>query len=72
MTSDEKRHKAESKPKLKPCPFCGGEAKIFRVGRHSLFCAYCVDCDTSGGHYFTEEDAIAAWNQRDGERHADE
>lgn len=59
-----------NKPDLLPCPFCGGEAKISRSGRYSLFCAYCVDCDTNGGHYFTEEDAIAAWNRRDGERHA--
>lgn len=54
-------------PDLLPCPFCGGEAKIFRIDGHALFCAYCVDCDTNGGHYFTEEDAIAAWNRRDGD-----
>lgn len=58
-----------AKLELLPCPFCGGEARISRSGRCSLFCAYCVDCDTNGGHYFTEEDAIAAWNQRDGVRH---
>lgn len=51
--------------KLKPCPFCGGEAKITQACvMQPLFCVHCVDCDTSGGHYFTEEDAIEAWNTR--------
>lgn len=51
--------------KLEPCPFCGGEAKITQACvMQPLFCVHCVDCDTSGGHYFTEEDAIEAWNTR--------
>lgn len=48
---------------LKPCPFCGGEAEILQTAGHT-FCVRCSDCDTSGGHYFTEEDAAAAWNHR--------
>ena len=49
--------------KLKPCPFCGGEAEILQTSGH-MFCPLCSDCDTSGGHYFTEEDAARAWNDR--------
>lgn len=49
--------------KLKPCPFCGGEAEILQTSGH-MFCPLCSDCDTSGGHYFTEEDAACAWNDR--------
>ena len=49
---------------LKPCPFCGGEARIVQASGRMLFCVVCDDCDASGGHYFTEEDAATAWNDR--------
>lgn len=50
--------------KLKPCPFCGGEASINRPSGRMLFCVVCDDCDANGGYYFTEEDAARAWNDR--------
>lgn len=52
-----------NKPKLKPCPFCGGEAEILQTVGHTFY-AWCSDCDTSTGHYFTEEDAATMWNHR--------
>ena len=57
--------------KLKPCPFCGGEAKVFKHKKtmasfgtlfsHEVECAYCF-CRT--GLYPSEEKAVNAWNRR--------
>lgn len=50
---------------LLPCPFCGGEATVERIGKSGYFyvacnTAYCCDF----GKFFTEVEAIAAWNAR--------
>jgi hypothetical protein len=67
------------KTKLKPCPFCGREAKVHEVDWdcHRPAEPYLVRCE--GGYayikneegcgaetlsYATEELAIAAWNRR--------
>ena len=54
--------------KLKPCPFCGGEAHI-----QTFHFRYRVGCGTSGciagrlnRAYGTPEEAAAAWNRRAG------
>ena len=63
--------------KLKICPFCGGEAKVFKHKKamasfgtlfsYEVECAYCF-CRT--GLYPSEEKAVNAWNRReDGEDH---
>ena len=55
--------------KLKPCPFCGGEATLIDDG----FGRYFVECSMSDGickviprtwSYDTKEEAIEAWNRR--------
>ena len=58
---------------LKPCPFCGGEAEVFKdvtfkaeTGekiREIKFFVWCTECTAlvSGN---TEEEAIEAWNRR--------
>ena len=53
--------------KLKPCPFCGGEAKVGcekywqpKVSRRII----CTNCYSSSGWYRTEEEAIELWNRR--------
>ena len=49
--------------KLKPCPFCGGDAHTLRIG--SWWCVACRTpfcCDV--GKCDTEAEAIAAWNAR--------
>lgn len=37
--------------KLKPCPFCGGEANM-------------LSCDIRTKHYATSKGAFNAWNRR--------
>ena len=56
---------------MKPCPFCGGEAKVFKHKKamasfgtlfsYEVECAYCF-CRT--GLYPSEEKAVNAWNRR--------
>ena len=56
---------------LKPCPFCGGEAKCYPSDAFNE-CGYfefIVQCGSVGNHtlvnnYQTEAEAIAAWNAR--------
>lgn len=68
-----------AKIKLKTCPFCGGEAKVFkyRKARKSFGTLFsyeveCVYCFVRTGRYPSEEKAVNAWNRRkDGERNDD-
>jgi Lar family restriction alleviation protein len=68
--------------KLKPCPFCGGEAWIIRTNDNNsspyVQCKFGVfrvpKCPL--GHlvtwdYATEEEAIAAWNRRANDEQTD-
>lgn len=55
---------------LKPCPFCGGKAKIRgekywrpRVSRNVI----CTKCFSNSGWFDTEEEAAEAWNRRIGD-----
>lgn len=70
----ERRGRKMSEIKLKPCPFCGGEAHIdcfpgldrpyFPVCNNEM----CIACDTILT-FLTEKDAAEAWNRRaDNER----
>lgn len=55
---------------LKPCPFCGGEAKD--ASHESCDCCgkpfngtvTCLNCEGEVSHYDTAEAAAAAWNRR--------
>ena len=54
---------------IKPCPFCGGEAKVRRVGRwkqrFSAFCSRCYKSTISGSAWkLTKRGAIREWNSR--------
>lgn len=56
-------------PDLKPCPFCGGEARKWQDPSHSA--AWFIGCDDGDRDCFgsihwaeTEAEAIAAWNRR--------
>ena len=47
---------------LKPCPFCGGEAKIFTPTISTYI--MCKECKASTNLYSQSEEAIEAWNRR--------
>ena len=53
--------------KLKPCPFCGGEAnRGVRIRRRRIigFDVMCNVCKASISWQNTEDDATEAWNRR--------
>lgn len=53
--------------KLKPCPFCGGEAHIDTSTSLRDYVVYCEGCDTYfalDAYSATEHDLVAAWNRR--------
>lgn len=48
---------------LKPCPFCGGEAKAFSF-RDGATIVYCEDCEIETPMFTAMKYAIKAWNRR--------
>lgn len=53
--------------KLKPCPFCGGKAKVWEdLFIRFSWTTYCVKCGASVREG-TKEKVIEAWNKRVGE-----
>lgn len=53
--------------KLKPCPFCGGEAFITPIITNYYeprFTVFCKECNAKSKYCKDEESAIAAWNRR--------
>ena len=61
-----RRVKAMDDTKLKPCPFCGGEAEIIRYcdGPIVYYYASCKECYSTSGCVVTKEDAVYVWNRR--------
>ena len=53
--------------KLKPCPFCGGEADVWGVviDDEYYYEAYCTACDCMTPKFRTEKSAIKFWNRRE-------
>ena len=62
--------------KLKPCPFCGGEAVVHYMAGGLPLGVRCLRCGTLTLSYTTDGDvtpegAIKAWNNRDDGQPAD-
>lgn len=56
-----------SEIKLKPCPFCGGEAEIqYGACDYNVYQAVCKgqNCNAMNGWSDTPEEAAEAWNRR--------
>lgn len=58
---------------LKPCPFCGAEAKIYKqsFGEYGIGVVHDMDCILFAARfkdYIGKEYLIAAWNRRQGDR----
>ena len=62
-------------PEMKPCPFCGGRPKFYKVPvryvdtedyaeRWKVMCGERVDCCALLNDFASEQEAIAAWNRR--------
>lgn len=59
---------------LKPCPFCDAETRLVVVTRagwkvtaqHARWCPFATKTREKLDAYTTEEEAIEAWNRRDG------
>ena len=53
-------------PELKPCPFCGGEADIWRAheGRTAWIACMGKCVVLISKEYLSDDEAIAAWNRR--------
>ena len=55
----------ETKPDLRPCPFCGGdEIYVFPVAASRGRAAMCQKCLAEGPYERTKEKAGEAWNRR--------
>ncbi len=55
--------------KLKPCPFCGGDAYMIEhdMGVRNLYVVMCKTCDSMTATRFSREEAAGTWNRRTNE-----
>lgn len=57
-----------TRKELKPCPFCGGKAKMIEHDFHKLEATWgvrCVECGAQTNQFFTMRAlATKAWNRR--------
>ena len=49
--------------KLKPCPFCGGEAEV-RMFTATLSFVQCKSCLAGTSGFLSEHEAVNSWNRR--------
>lgn len=59
--------KMENKTELKPCPFCGGKARLRKESHREYAATYsvtCQDCFVKTRSYSFDDKAIDTWNRR--------
>ena len=54
--------KGNIEPELKPCPFCGSDAKV--VEWYTAWFVQCHLCQSTSNFVDKREEAIEAWNRR--------
>ena len=54
----------QTRKDLKPCPFCGGEARVETVYEGYSYAVECTNCMVRMEGADTEAQAIACWNRR--------
>ena len=54
----------DREPAPRPCPFCGGEAEIVKMGFEVEIFIRCTDCLVETPWYPSRKKAIEAWNRR--------
>ncbi len=60
-----RKQEIEMTKELKPCPFCGGEAKVENFEPwESLYWVGCKKCGSTGERSKSLAGAINAWNRR--------
>lgn len=67
MTNDRMMTKEQTQDDLKPCPFCGADAIIEKVGGYPHgYDVHCIndDCHCSLIYHETPHTAVKAWNTR--------
>lgn len=50
--------------KLKPCPFCGGEAFLTKNEKSGVFYVFCKECLRNGRGDIISQKAAEKWNSR--------
>lgn len=63
---DEKHAKINAK--LKPCPFCGGEAKMLEYKMSPLVKIECGKCGIGALWHRNQKELVKKWNTREAEK----
>jgi len=53
---------------IEPCPFCGSELLLLEPTETGKCYIACAECGSRSGNYAKKEDAIEAWNKREGRK----
>lgn len=54
----------DNEERLKPCPFCNGEARLFKHGIRDYWVIGCKRCFVVFPDSFSKQEAITKWNRR--------
>lgn len=52
------------RPRIKPCPFCGGKAKVYWNDIWKYEVVKCGTCGATTGKFEDNKGSIKAWNRR--------